>query len=138
MSWDGASDVPRLGRVAGDAAALPVAGFEEQQLVRATDVADRDGVAAGEAGGAEAVAFARLEEAVHAALAEEAKGVGADELADAFDRMRRGDQLLSGRRVDAVEARADGRRRADPHVHLARPGMPDHVGVRLYQLRPSL
>ena len=43
------------------------------------------------------------------------------------DRVGRADELRAARRVDAVEARGDGRRATDPQVHFARAGRLHHL-----------
>ncbi len=53
-----------------------------------------------------------------AALAQEMERVGIDGRANLFDRLRRSDELLAVRRIDAVEARIFERRLCDPHVHF--------------------
>ena len=93
---------------------------ELHQLVR-----DRRGVLAGEAGVAVLVALAGG--AQHAVEREVAQRVHAEELADLLDRVRRRDELLAGRRVDAVVTGPGDRRRAQPEVHLARARGPDHL-----------
>src|SRR5213594_2270627 len=95
---------------------LPVAGLEEVELPHRHLLARRDRVVAGEAGVAEARPLAG--EGVHAGNAEVR--------ADLRHRVRRGDQLRARRRVDAVEAGVRRRRRADAHVDLAGPRLPDH------------
>src|SRR6202795_2536173 len=63
----------------------------------------------------------------HAVQREVAERVRAEILLDLRHLVARPDQLLAGRRVDAVIAGPlDGRRR-DAHVHLAGPGGPDHL-----------
>src|SRR5207249_1581949 len=80
---------------------------------------DGHGIAAGEAGIAEAgrPRLAIAHERIEALLVQIAEAVRADERADLLDRVRGCDQLLVRRRVDTVEARTGGRRRADAHVH---------------------
>ena len=65
--------------------------------------------------------------AQHAVEREVAERVDAEEARGSPRRVRRRDQLLAGRRVDAVVARAGDRRRAQPQVHLARARGPDHL-----------
>src|SRR6266542_3283240 len=108
---------------------IPVLRLEQMQLDRLLVVGvDEHGIATGEAGVAEAgrprlaVAYERVE----ALLVQIAEAVRADERADLLDRVRGCDQLLVRRRVDAVEARTGGRRRADAHVHLASAGAAHH------------
>src|ERR1700687_2466342 len=98
----------------------PIPRFEEDELVRAAFVADRNRVAAGEACGAEANAFAGLAEAVHDTLGPVTETVGGDEVANRFDGVGRRDQLRGGRRIDAVEARPSGWWGADGTGHPRR------------------
>ena len=73
----------------------------------------------------------------HAVEREVAEGVDPEKLADLLDRMGGRDQLLPGRRVDAVEAGAGDRRRAQPQVHLARARRPDHLHQALAGVAPD-
>ena len=59
--------------------------------------------------------------------AEVAERVGADVLANLFERMRRGDELAAARRVDAVETRRHRRRTADAQMHFLRAGRAHHL-----------
>src|SRR5207247_1260883 len=112
---------------------LPVAGLEEVELPHRHLLARRDRVVAGEAGVAEVRPLAG--EGVHAGNAQVRQRVGAEVRADLRHRVRRGDQLRARRRVDAVEAGVRRRRRADAHVDLAGPRLPDH-GDELLAGRP--
>src|SRR6266446_5460947 len=103
-----------------------IGGVEEHQLAVLGVVLERHGIATGEAGVAEA-ALLPAEKRVHALLAEIRQRVGGDVTADLFDVVRRSDELAAIRGVDAVVAGARRRRRADPHVHLARAGVADHL-----------
>ena len=59
--------------------------------------------------------------------AEVREAVGIDELANLLDRVRRGNQLRSARRVHTVEAGRHGRRTTDAQVHFARTRRLDHL-----------
>ena len=67
----------------------------------------------------------------HALEAEIPEGIDAEVLPDLLERVRRGDQLFPGRRVDPVVAGAGDRRGAEAQVHLPRAGGPDHLDQAL-------
>src|SRR5665213_3759614 len=102
---------------------------DQPELPQAGRRLDIDRVVVGEAGVAETVLglfvgpFDRGEQAVERQVTQR---VGAHVCPNLLRRVVRRDQLLTGRRVDTVAARADGGRRADPHVDLPRAGAPDH------------
>src|SRR5438034_2485794 len=98
--------------------------FEEPELGRRLRL-DAHAVVSREARVAELarVGAGRLQHAVERQVA---KGVGGEVAADFLGVVARADQLLPRRGIDAVVARPLDRRRRDPHVHLARPGAPDH------------
>src|SRR5262245_10014091 len=81
-----------------------VSRFEEMQLALRRVLRRRHRIAPREAGVAETVPTS-ADEGVHARLAEVGERVGPQVLADLGHRVRRCDQLLAGRGVDAVEAR---------------------------------
>ncbi len=66
----------------------------------------------------------RLVDALHREVGER---VGAELVGDLLDRPFVGDHLLAGRHVDPVVAGVADRRRRDPQVHLARPGVAQHA-----------
>ena len=71
-----------------------------------------------------AVAAGRVE---HPLEREVAQRVHAEVAADLLVAVVGGDQLLAGRRVDAVVAGPGDRRRGEPEVHLAGAGRADHL-----------
>src|SRR5262245_9544315 len=103
-------------------AVLALRRLEEMQLPLAPLVARRDRLAPREAGVAEAVPTPS-DEGVHPPRAEIGERVRPQVIADLRDRVRRGDQLLTSRRIDAIEARMRRGGRADAHVHLPRAGL---------------
>src|SRR5215467_665970 len=56
-----------------------------------------------------------------------AEGIRAEEFADLFRRVARGDQLFAGGRVHAVVAGGDCRRATDAHMNFARASVADHA-----------
>src|SRR5581483_10847749 len=66
-------------------------------------------------------------EGVHTFTAEIGERVGLDEAANLLDRIVRGDELRARRRIDAVVAGADRRRRADAHVDFLSAGVAQHA-----------
>src|SRR6266536_2991584 len=99
--------------------------FEQPELSDVPGV-EADLILPGEAGVAEVsrVVAGGLEHPVEREIAER---IGGQVSLDLFHLVTRPDQLLSGRRVDAVVARPlDGRRR-DAHVHLAGPRRAQHL-----------
>src|SRR5437016_3927286 len=84
-------------------------------------------IISGEARIAELVAMlAGIQKRVQTLPAQIAERIRADIAPDLIDRMRRGEQLLASRRVDAVKARMRSGRSRDSHVHLARTRLPEH------------
>src|SRR6185369_4739648 len=95
----------------------------EHELAALAVVRDRLRVAAVEAGEAEAV-IRELERREDAGDREVAQRIRADEVADLLHRHVRRDQLGLDLGVDAVEARVEDRRRADPDVDLGGARLP--------------
>ena len=55
------------------------------------------------------------------------ESVGFNVLADLFEALVGGDEMLFAGRIDAVEARGDGGRTGDAHVDFSRASGPDHA-----------
>src|SRR5208282_2556953 len=100
-------------------------GLEKMELMRLALLRNFDRIVTGKARVAKFLP-PRPEERIEAVPTEIAQRIRADVAANFFDGVRRGEQLLAGRRIDSVKARVGGRRSRDSHMNLARARLPEH------------